>query len=289
MLRGKFDQAGDYTVTGLKSAGGTALSIQLHLDRPDNQITGVVGDTASVILAKRSAYKALSGAKTGTYTVLLPPDPTKPGTDFPRGYGYALMRVSAAGTVTLRGKLGDGTPFSLGTLLDNDGTFPFYAALYADASLSRGSIRGTVAFEEKAGVSDFDGPLDWEKPARPADRFYAKGFKTSTHLIGSQYMPPKGATRVLNVPEGNAQFSLPDWPPIHILITPKNTVTITDPPNSHSLKLILETKTGLFSGSFQKEAPTKIPFQGVLFQKQRLGAGLFLGLDQSSSVRFGPP
>ncbi|MDB6156098.1 MAG: hypothetical protein JWL90_4551 [Chthoniobacteraceae bacterium] len=291
VLRGKFDPAGDYIVTGLKSSGGPALSVKLHLDLVGNRIIGSVGEgeTASLLLAKRAAYKSTAGSKPGAYTVLMPPDPVNSTADFPQGYGYAVMRVSPIGAVTLKGKLGDGTPFSLGTLLDNDGTFPFYVALYPNGSLPKGSIRGTVEFEEKSGISDFDGLLDWEKPAHPADRFYAKGFISRTHLIGSHYLPPQKAVRALNVPDGNAQFSLPDWPPIHILITPKNTVTVTDSPNSHSLKLILETKTGLFSGSFQNEAAARTLFQGVLFQKQRLGAGLFLGLDQSSFVRFGPP
>ncbi|MES2568798.1 MAG: autotransporter-associated beta strand repeat-containing protein, partial [Verrucomicrobiota bacterium] len=289
-LRGKFDQSGNYSSPGVKSKNGFTLPITLHLDRAGNQIIGEIGGTDSTLVARRQPRQTAGNSvrEAGAYTLLLPPDPTK-GAGFPQGYGYATLRVSGTGTIRAAGRLGDGTPFSLGALLGGDGTFPVYLALYFQAPQTAGSLRGVIGFEEKPGLSDFDGLLAWDKPPRPQDTYYPLGFSGSVHLIGSRYLAPKAGNRALDVPGGNAQFSLPESEPVNILIAPNNTVTVVDTPNSHSLKLILGTRTGLFSGSFQNELQKRTRFEGVLFQKQRLGAGLFFGSNQCFPVSFGPP
>jgi hypothetical protein len=60
--------------------------------------------------------------------------------------------------------------------------------------------------------------------------------------------------------------------------------------SSSSLKLNVNPSSGLFQGTLSV-GPGKsgtVQFQGVLFQKDNVGLGFFLGTDQSGTVNFAP-
>src|SRR5207244_3644227 len=124
------------------------LSVRLHLDPANNQLTGTVN--GSTLMAGVSGG---AGSLAGTYTLLLPANAANTGSAFPQGDGYATMTVTEAGTATVNGKLGDGTAFSFGGPIHGDGTLPFYVGLYTSTYPQRGSVMGTIAFRSVQGVS----------------------------------------------------------------------------------------------------------------------------------------
>jgi hypothetical protein len=55
------------------------------------------------------------------------------------------------------------------------------------------------------------------------------------------------------------------------------------------LTLTVSPKTGLFTGSFLNPETTKtVPINGVVLQKQNIGAGFFLSTNLSGQVYFDP-
>ena len=53
------------------------------------------------------------------------------------------------------------------------------------------------------------------------------------------------------------------------------------------MRLNISTSTGLFQGTIGT-GKGAVPFQGVLFEKNNVGLGFFLGADQSGTVSFAP-
>ena len=70
-------------------------------------------------------------------------------------------------------------------------------------------------------------------------------------------------------------------------VEPDNTVALATPIYM-GMKVSVNPKNGLFSGSFLHPTAGARKFSGVVTQKQRAGWGFFLGVDQSGATQLQP-
>lgn len=292
-FRGQFDDSGDYS-TSLVTKLGLTLSISLHAESVNgiDRITGTVssGSFTSDLTANRSVFNAASNPATqfqSHYTLLLLPDSA--AADFPQGTGCGVLTVNAGGTIKLKGTLGDGTKIKQTAVVSQDGSWPVYIPLYA----RKGLLSGWLTFTNVVGVSDLNGTLTWTKPAQSNARFYRNGFTNSVTAEGARYTRPPAGTPALVVSNAacNVLFTVGAGNLSSFL---SNSVTLDaanklSPCVADKSKFKIALATGLFSGSFPNPTTHKATkFNGALLQKQNLGAGFFLGTNQSGFVTLAP-
>ena len=205
----------------------------------------------------------------------------------PPGIGYGTVTVSKSGTGRLVGKLGDATAFSQGVHLSRDGLWPFFADLYS----KRGAARGFLQFEDRPDESDLHGALRWRKPGGVKGGFFSAGFSTDLTAIGSRYTPPAAGTPMLDF-AARPQNAMLTFGPADLL-APRQPVTVTLlatnrilVPPTERLSMTLNPASGGFSGAFRDTTNRSRTFRGVVFQKQNLGAGLFLGDAETDAAHF---
>jgi len=140
-------------------------------------------------------------------------------------------------------------------------------------------------------VSDLDGAPWWFRPPITGAKRFGSGFTGAVALIGSSYAPPPKGTRALAFEDAadNGRVAFGDGSANHLIVKvvtlrADNKVAVTQPSND-KLKLKLAVKDGVFSGSFFDVASRRSrSLQGVLFQKQNIASGFFLGDTQSGFV-----
>ncbi len=204
------------------------------------------------------------------------------------------MTVAGGGGITYGGKTGDGIAFAAGALLKSDGSFAIFVPLYPGAA--PGSISGLGSFTVTPSVSDLNANLAWVKPAQTAGALYRAGFSANVGLIGSAYLPPSSgqvlqftaptaATAALALSGGG----LPSPHQDTVSVTSQNVVT-ENAPAADKLTMTITAASGLFTGSFRagSASTVKTAFAGVVFQKQNLGSGVFVGSTQSGLVELTP-
>ena len=226
----------------------------------------------------------------GDYTVELPvaDGSADPGLPSPGGTGAGVLTVSFYGAVRFAGNLGDGFPVSQGTSLLRIGRWPFYATTYTAAS----AVFGWVDFDEDAESTDLSGDLRWVKPPRARDSLYPAGFTTRIALSGARYYAPESSGRVLELANqiNNAFIHFTGGGLVEPLGSEFTLGTGTSVTAPAALKLAVNPKNGLFSGTFLEAA--RIParaFRGVFQQKRGLGVGYFLRAPSSGKVEIGAP
>jgi len=234
----------------------------------------------------------------GKYTALVQPrSPVDTGlaaSAFPQGDGYAKISVLKSGKVKVIGKLADGTPFSCVRPLSKENEFPLFTALYG----KKGSISAMLSFRDVADVSDADAVgLRWFRPVKLISKTYPQGWGVNGILVdlyASKYVrPPLGQSAFLLPGQAspnlliNGKLQLSDGlltiPESNdVSISDKSLVTILGPTptlvGSTNIKCKVNPTTGSITGSFLNVVsgkPTK--FQGVIFQKQKVGSGYFIG------------
>ncbi len=262
------------------------LNLQVDLTNGTGDITGSLVDgvtTSNIVLGSTPLYtKANPAPEAGSYTMLLPPDPANAGATYPQGYGYGTVFVDPTGAVRVTGgSLGDGAAFSLGSGVTAGGQWPFFTMLEGGDE----TIAGTLTFESIAGVSDFDGVLDWVKVAT-GKGLYPGGFVTQTTVIGSHYASVPGMP-VLAFPSGadNGEMSfgagnLPGPQPTEV-VTLKADNSIL---GGAGFKMKISVATGEFKGSFLDTTNKAHKFGGVVFQTGTNAKGLFEGDEETGSV-----
>jgi hypothetical protein len=287
---GTFDNSGHYTTT-VKISSGETVTLNLFIDGAEqaNQVTGSVldGDTAATLTLGRSRFNARTfpAPEVGIYTVLITPD----ASDGPTGYGYARAIVSKGGSVTMKGRLGDGTIFSFGAPLGVDGVFPIYVNLPHGRRHLPGFLLGEATFADLPGQSDFSASVTFYQPST-ADN---SEISVQQELEGARYLAPKRGEPVFALPDvsGAADFDFStDDNDIPVTLGDNNGVTVIGM-NDLRLQVTLHPATGLFSGSYRDEgggAAARHSFAGALLQKRRMGAGLTLGGDSGPVTLVAP-
>ncbi len=289
-LSGSFNSLGQFHKSVARK-NERALTISLKENFLTGTIDGTVTDSVFVSTLSASA-KTPAGALAGNYTAVFQQD--NAGTRFPQGTGYATVKISPAGDVTLSGKLGDGSALSSRTYLKSDGSFAVYSPLYSAVFPGAGSLVGILAVSGSESETD---TLHWFKPARPADLIYKQGFATSVSAQTSPFHPPTGGALILAFPAGAnngkitiAGGNIPAAKNISKTATLNAASKVSFPANAATqLSMQINVANGLFTGSFIHPVTTKAtPFQGVLFQKQGAGEGFFVGPSASGLVEFEP-
>ena len=226
----------------------------------------------------------------GRYTFVLPPDPAAAGDPaFPQGHGMGVALVSKSGKMRYAGRTADGAPFSCGSSVKADATSPLYGGLYR---LPRGFVEGTITFRDVAGVSDFDGLLNWVKPVQLLPKpLYPAGFALQTAAIGSRYTRPASIHDVLTLTAtSRVTVAMSEGGIAGVLSTSAfvgslNPTTATPP----LTKLTLSTINGKFNGTFvHPVSGQRLGLHGVVLQKQNLGFGYFSSKTAAGEVSMTP-
>ena len=277
--KGIIDADGHAVITISRDGVPVVLTLDLTPGATPEMAADVARETSNwggVI--SRSPYSTSNPPpQLGRYTFVLPPDPAAAGDPaFPQGHGMGVAVVSKSGKMRYAGKTADGAPFSCGSSIRVDATSPLYGGLYR---APRGFVEGTITFRDVAGVSDFDGVLNWVKPVQTLPKpLYPAGFALQTAAIGSRYTRPVsihdvlvlGATSRVTVAmsEGGIVGALN----ASALIGSLNPAGVTLPLN----KLTLSTINGKFNGTFTHPVTgQRLGLHGVVLQKQNLGFGYF--------------
>jgi hypothetical protein len=272
---GMFDASGANTTT----VGSMTVNLLLDLHGGD-VITGQIidGNVTAALQANLAVFgKTHPATLAGNYTITVQPS------DGTMGVGIGTANVDSSGNVSWSATLADGTKLSAKTTLSGTGAWPLYAAPYS----SKGMMIGWMQFGS-APADGFDGQCVWTKPGGAAAP-YVSGLTNGITVSGALYKAPPLGFRAF----GNSQIVL-NGGGLTAPIT--NSVTwgidnkiVSEKSAKNSVKLSLTTSSGLFKGSVTDPATGhNVSFQGVLFEKNNVGLGFFLGGNQSGTVNFAP-
>lgn len=177
-------------------------------------------------------------------------------TTYPQGTGYVQMTVLSQGTVTLIGRLSDGSAALQSVFVGPSGEVPFHAPLYFNQS---GSLNGWSLMDSSNGY--VDGALNWSKQVQSPTsraRSYAAGFPLhELTLTGAKYTPPTPGMRVLGLlpsPPDNAKIVFSSGGFLSLFaqpfsVTAQNT-SVMPMLNPLQVNVFLSPPSGTFTGSF---------------------------------------
>lgn len=277
--------AGRFDVNGHSSArfsrGQVPIVVELQLDLQSRSLlrgTVSIGDSVSELMAVRAAGAQDGGTNfAGRYTLAMGSAPYSSA--IPHGSGFASMAIDSNGKVRVTGRLGDGTPFTHSTGLGSDGAWPFYVPLYR----GRGLILGWVRCTSPPNI--VDSTVTWIRPASSRSRYYPAGFSANINLSGSGYAAP-GTNRVLSctnaliiISGGNLPTSITN----RLVFDAANAVSNLD---TNVVSLSINPANGQFHGVFNAPGILNRKYSGALLQKQKSGAGYFLGTNESGRLQI---
>jgi formylglycine-generating enzyme required for sulfatase activity len=243
-----------------------------------------------------------TAAHSGTYTGHL--EAAEPvGPSAPRGAGWFAASTNRQGGLNFKGSLGDGTPFTASLPADQGmrAAFRLFAQPYRPRRLDS-FIAGTFALEPHPDRSDAfflpEAVMHWQKTGVTQDKSYRQGFGALTTVlkIDPWQRPSRSVSlaTLLGVPTGQVEVTHDntDSPSGAVLPTlvglgSSNRLQVlepvTSPLNIRKWQVVLQPRTGTYTGSFELVDPTQkrtIPFSGVLRQPPSgddlVGAGRFL-------------
>lgn len=295
-FKGNFSVGGNAVLSIPFGGGNLTLTLGLVVNGDDTSVVGTLkGGVIDVAFnGGRSIYdgKSTLAPQTGSYTMLLPPDTGNAAS--PQAYGYATVTVATNGLTKFVGKLPDGSAWSFGATIDGKEQLPVFAALPYTV---KGSLVGQLTFADVPSVSDFSGDLRWKKPVQ-ATGFYKTGVDTVLSTIGSKVSTLNittygGNPDVNNYVPGTSELVFKDGNLAADVVAPVQVDKVLrfdgPPPNSMTLKMTVLTgfDSQLFSGTFKDGAKVRT-FYGIVFGKQQVAAGYFLGNDEAGSLFLEP-
>ncbi len=313
VLRGAFDAAGRL-LTDLNQPDGSVIAVDLQLEGTgttnEERIIGTIdwnGLVAEADLPRAPFHPRFNPLPTPdddpangvdtTYTALFPRDASW-NDQRPGGDGWATVSVNRGGIVRVRGALGDGTRFADVAFLSADRTFALFSEIHRPvAGLGRGRIGGRMVLRDQAGISDFDGLVQWKKHPDPRERRYADGFELETWALGSRFIAPAPGSPVLDtlaMEEFNAALALrgTELPgpgsPIDKVVTwrPNDAIVYYGP---ERINARANRRVGLVNGNyFDPATRTRLALRGIAFQKQKLASGHFLLATTSGAFGLQP-
>jgi uncharacterized repeat protein (TIGR03803 family) len=239
-------------------------------------------------------------AEQGLYNAALETTVLPTNASFPHGDGYAQVAISKSGVAAWTGKAADGSSFTFSTFIADDRSIPLHAMLYKNT----GSLQGETFINPAATPNKYDligdntPALDWYKlnqPLASTDRSYKDGFPVhDLTLTGGKYVPNDLHLYLGFAPSttpANLQLSftesLIDSFTQAFTLTKPNTVSVAAPVKSTTLKI--DSKTGIFTGSFKEGTPAAtVPFAGILIDydagSDRSGHGHYLIPESASAT-----
>ncbi|MBP9900792.1 MAG: immunoglobulin domain-containing protein [Verrucomicrobia bacterium] len=219
----------------------------------------------------------------GRYTLIIPG--LVGDTLIPAGDGYATLSVGVDGLGIMNGTLSDGTQFMQSAFVTDDGSWPVYVSLYS----ARGAVVSWMSFADLSG-SDVSGSLVWIKQAGASAVSYSAGFTNETKAVGSFYVAPTGAGKVLNLSGAEVNFSGGELAANFSNLVSVNAGSSVVNLSPNALTLTISPTLGSFTGQVQKPGTSmKHNFGGVVLQKQNVGSGFMTGINASSRVVIAAP
>jgi hypothetical protein len=310
-FKGSFNDAGTYT----GGIAGNTLTLSYPVDGTTSpRIDGLLTPLNTGFSAPPIPYgRELPSPQQGRFTLLLPLATENAATAsgqsrLPQGLGFATVRGSKNGRLSLVGRLGDGQRWSSATFLapPPNGTLPVYAVLRPFGSNIFGRITFTTGTPNSAADTSgrdaftrLGGTLQWLRIADRSDDFFPEGFQTAVSVVGSSYRDPGPTGSVINVSSAspNAEFMASGGD----LNSPKTeNATLGRRPIAGAYEVSIENtriratmriepRSGYFSGRFRKVAPNRYRrFSGVFVQSENLGGGVFDVKDKVGRVNFTP-
>ncbi len=229
-------------------------------------------------------------ATKGVYTVVFPSKAQEPALEasaYPQGDGYATLRLTNTGNVTLAGYLADGTKYTAIGKLRSDGTVALCTQLYKKLGVMVGEL--TFANETNSDVSGAD--LLWIRPAHSRAQYYRSGWEDGIRVdaVGAKYAASRALNfgqSAANLGNGNATLVFADG----LLASPVSKALSVDPttgavkriPATNTSCTLIPTAvtgvlTGVFTGTFTHDGVTD-SYRGILLNKgaNQGGFGYFL-------------
>ncbi len=281
-VSGRFDSTGHLVKPAL-TAGKKSLplSADLQLSLGGDQISGQIisSNWTSVLLANRLATNVTKGQ----YTFVIPGDDVS-NTNNPAGHGFGVVTILANGGLVWHGTLADKTPVSRSSGISDLGVWPLYCTPYAGQA---GLLLGWIHFDPSQSETDLSGEALWIKPGGLSGKlFYPAGFTNQTGVVGSAYVKPPVTTSNGAVVLSGGNLSSP----ITNIFVLKPNLTVANQ-GANKFHLTLSKNDGMFRGhenTVTAPANWTADFRGVLLQKMGVGAGFFLGTNESGSVWYTP-
>ena len=266
----------------------SSLTVVLGFDDcdPPQAIFGTVSDgswTAPLMATPLHFHAKTNPAPAaGRYTMTIPG--FESDATLPAGHGWGTVSVTTAGKLKLAGTLADGTKLTDGSTLNEAGLWPFYLP-YARIG---GAMLGWITFD--SGGTNFGGTLAWIRKTQPATaKLYAAGFTNETLAIGSRYIAPGRGTNVFTWTNGVALAEGGNLSGVlsnQFNIGPANRVTWL---GTNFTALNFTAKDGRFKGTLRNDGTGKpATFNGVIHPEFGIGAGFFLGTNQSGLISIEP-
>lgn len=293
-----------------RPVGSMVASLFLDLLTPgiNDRITGLVTQynrvtltAASLVSADRAGYNGLTPATTvpdvyltvsgpgntikkdGIFTAILPSKglATQPAgfsvNDYPQGSGFATVKVSKAGLVTLAVTLADSiTPVTASTTLSKNNTWPLFVQL----NNKLGCLSAQVTLDNTQPGTDMSATdALWFRPQLNA-QYYPYGWpegikvdlraaKYSATTGQSALLAANGAPLPAPAMNGNARLTFGSGL-LSALINRNLNLTITDTVTKLApldFTLTVKRPSGIIGGTFTHTNGSKPTYQGIIYQK----------------------
>jgi len=158
-----------------------------------DQVYGTVADGTwlAVLSGERAAFNRLNPAPfAGNYTLIIPGQ--SGDKSVPAGDGFGAIRVTTSGGAVFSGSLADGTKVTQSAGLAKDGSWPFYASMYA----GNGSLVSWLTISKQPDATpDITGLMSWIKQSGSPSKAYLSGFTTEAHAVGAVYARPSNPSQ----------------------------------------------------------------------------------------------
>jgi hypothetical protein len=250
--------------------------LQLLTTNDNPQILSTNETTRVFLLGNRLHFSSkLTNSLAGRYTLALQNTNSSPLA--PNGDGYATLKISPGGTVTLKGQAADGSRFSHSCGLSRVGDWPLYASLNEGRGRLVGMLR--VARQTTSSIRGTD--ILWVKSPGP-DALYPEGFDLALEGVGSTFFPaPKlpvlaWTNGVVSLHGGDLFVEgTPVWDFVQVVLRPPGTFRAEKGPEN--LKLSASPSVGTVEGRFNNVVTgISTPIRGVVLQQQRTARGFFI-------------
>lgn len=280
--------SGGYTVQAL-SVSPTGLGALLI--RGSTSL-GRITDGVKLAVFNSSTPAPWSGNYTAAFTVGANFDPAVIDRVSPLGAGYATGTIATDGTLTLRGKLADGTAITGSYAADANATYRIFAQPHGTpGNYFAGWIkltRWSTTPVDRYRVSASDGQdFYWNKPALANDLNYRAGFgPLAMRVQMATWLPPapgqnlaallglsttNAARLTLKTSGGSLSSSQSKALTATTALTPANTLVVASSAQAKLwTALSVDTSSGLISGSIKVQDTSKLSrsanWQGVILQ-----------------------
>jgi hypothetical protein len=179
-------------------------ALTLDLDFSNDLMTGTIthpdGETASITGWRSVWVAATRPAKDylGRHNFIIT-------SDLPDvGAGFGSFTVAANGSLSITGKLPDGTILNCITFLGPTGEALIYQTFYTKPGSFMAALQITASTkDDPSTLSSIEPSSSWYKPEQTllTDRFHREGFLASCQISGGQYIPPAAGDIAAGLPD----------------------------------------------------------------------------------------